>query len=204
MSSVKVKHKIRSLEKLLLKDTLPADVRVDKERALAAQKAELRSILHNRRTQERAKKYHMLRFFERKKAVRRLKQAVRAVAEAEKAGEKKDIKKAKRVLHHAQIDVAYVYMFPKADKYIALFPHAPTDEQLKDDNVKRGLQITNEKRLEFKRHVEALIDAGTLPFTFEDVLAEKTIQVETKARLRPETEAEAKAEVEAEEDDFFE
>lgn len=204
-STVRVKKKIKSIENLLSKETLPADIRIEKERALKALKLDLKNTRFNMKTRERAKKYHMLRFFERKKALRKLKQATKAHKEDEDTEVRKDIKKARKVLKHAQIDVAYVYLFPKSEKYIALYPNEPLPEMLKDENVKKGMQKTEEKRQQFRKKMEELIDSDRLPFTFEDALAGKTIQVDEDKLPEQEEEVDAPQEHEPEEeDDFFE
>lgn len=203
-SSVRVKKKIKSIQNLLAKETLPADIRIEKERALKALQADLKTTRFNLKTRERAKKYHMLRFFERKKAIRKLKQATKAHNEATEGEVRKEIKKARKVLKHAQIDVAYVYMFPKSEKYIALYPNEPLPEMLKDANVKKGMQQTDEKRQLFRKKMEELIDSEKLPFTFEDALAGKTIQVDEDKLPEPENEVDAPQEAQDEEDDFFE
>lgn len=202
-STVRVKKKIKSIEGLLKRDTLPADIRIEKERALKALRIDLKNTYFNMKTKERAKKYHMVRFFERKKAVRKLKQATKAYEEVEKTEVKKDIKKARKVLKHAQVDVAYVIMFPKSAKYISLYPNAPKEDL--DENVRRGLQITDEKRLEYRKMMEEVIDNDRLPFTFEDVLAGKNIQIENERLPGQTEEIDAPQEQEKEEeDDFFE
>lgn len=203
-STVRVKKKMKSIENLLSKETLPADIRIEKERALKALQADLKNTRFNMKTRERAKKYHMLRFFERKKALRKLKQATKAHKEATEADVRKEIKKARKVLKHAQIDVAYVYLFPKSEKYIALYPNEPLAEMLKDSNVKKGMQQTDEKRQQFRKRMEELIDGDRLPFTFEDALAGKTIQVDEDRLPEPEVEVDAPQEAEDQEDDFFE
>ncbi|QFZ26693.1 putative rRNA-processing protein [Clavispora lusitaniae] len=205
-STVKVKKKIKSIRNYLRKDTLPADVRIEKERALKALLVDLKNSQFNLKTKERAKKYHMVRFFERKKAVRKLKQATKALDEATKEGVKKDIKKARKVLKHAQIDVAYVYLFPKSEKYISLYPIPPSEEDLADENIRKGLHKTDEKRQSFKKKVEEIIDNDKLPFTFDDILGGKTIQVDNTRLPGQEEEIDApqQQEQEEEEDDFFE
>lgn len=204
-STVRVKKKIKSIENLLSKETLPADIRIEKERALKALHLDLKNSRFNLKTKERAKKYHMLRFFERKKALRKLKQATKAHNEAVETEVRKDIKKARKVLKHAQVDVAYVYMFPKSEKYIALYPNEPSADALKDENVRKGMQKTDEKRQLFRRKMEETIDSEKLPFTFEDALAGKTIQVDDVKLPEQEKEIDAPQEQEQEEeDDFFE
>lgn len=201
-SSVRARKKIKSLEGLLERDNLPADVRIEKERALKALRADLKNTMFRLKTQKRAKKYHMVRFFERKKALRKLKQATKVFDEATEAGVKKDIKKARRALHHCQVDVAYVFMYPKSEKYISLYPIESEDL---DENEKKGRAITDAKRLEFKKKVEDLIESDRLPFSFDDALAGKTIIVDNIKWPEPTKEIDAPAAAaQEEEDDFFE
>lgn len=201
-SSVRARKKIKSLEGLLQRDNLPADVRIEKERALKALRADLKNTMFRLKTQKRAKKYHMVRFFERKKALRKLKQATKAFEEATEAGVKKDIKKARRALQHCQVDVAYVFMYPKSEKYISLYP---IESEELDENEKKGRAITDAKRLEFKKKVEELIDSERLPFTFDDALAGKTIIVDNIKWPEPTKEIDAPETAAVEvEDDFFE
>lgn len=203
--TVRAKKKIASLETLLERTDLAADVRIEKERALQALKVDLKNRQLELRTQKRAKKYHMVRFFERKKATRKLKQAQKAYDEAVKLEVKKDIKKARKVLKHCQVDVAYTILFPKSEKYISLYPNGPLSAEIEDPNVKKGMLITEENRNKFKKEVEQLIDDDRLHFTFEDVLAGKHINVENFKWSKEEEQTGAPAkENDIEEDDFFE
>lgn len=207
-SSARAKKKIKSIEQLLQKEGLPADVRIEKERALKALRIDLKNTQQKLKTQKLAKKYHMVRFFERKKAVRKLKQAKKAFDEATEEGVKKDIKKARRALLHSQVDVAYVILFPKSEKYVSLYPTGPLSTEVEDANVKKGMQLTEEKRNQFKKKIEELISEERLPFTFDDVLAGKNVDVDnfkidgknTEEIDAPENDKDA----EEEEDDFFE
>ena len=59
-----IKHKIRDLRRTLERsENLPADVRVEKERALAGYKLDLEKTEHEKKKQLMIKKYHMVRFF---------------------------------------------------------------------------------------------------------------------------------------------
>lgn len=204
-SSARAKKKIRSIETLLKRDDLPADIRIEKERALKALRVDLKARQFQLTTQKRAKKYHMVRFFERKKAIRRLKQAQKAYDEAVKTEVKKEIKKARKVLKHCQVDVGYVIMFPKSRKYISLYPNGPLAAEVEDADVKKGMLITDEKRLAFKKKVEDIIETGKLPFTFEEVLEGKSISVDHFAWPKDQKEIDApENDDKEEEDDFFE
>ncbi|KAI4123440.1 MAG: hypothetical protein LQ347_006160, partial [Umbilicaria vellea] len=59
-----LKAKTRDLTRLLERsDSLPADVRVEKERALAGYKQDLEAAYEEKAKQAMIKKYHMVRFF---------------------------------------------------------------------------------------------------------------------------------------------
>lgn len=205
--SGKIKKKIRDLERLLRRDNLPANVRVDNERALKALQVQLGNVEQETKTKKVARKYHMVRFFERKKAIRQLKQAKKAYEDAKITNDRKVTKKARTVLKHKEIDVAYTFMYPKEQKYISLFPN-PKDEDDKTltANVKRGMHLTEQKRIEFRKHVEGLMKDGKLPFSIEDILSGKYSQTKQgKSVDNDEEEIDAPQKKKSqEEDEFFE
>ena len=69
-----LKKRRRDLQRLLSRsaETLPADIRVNHERELAACEAEIEAAKNAAERSRMIKKYHMVRFFERKKATRLL------------------------------------------------------------------------------------------------------------------------------------
>ena len=58
-----LKSKIRDLTRALQHSDLPADIRVEKERALAGYEQDLEKALKEKRKRELIGKYHMVRFF---------------------------------------------------------------------------------------------------------------------------------------------
>lgn len=58
-----LKSKIRDLTRALQHSDLPADIRVEKERALAGYEQDLENALKEKRKRELIGKYHMVRFF---------------------------------------------------------------------------------------------------------------------------------------------
>ena len=59
-----LKPKIRDLSRLLAHcDRLPADVRLEKERALASYEADLQEAMEEKKKSEMISRYHMVRFF---------------------------------------------------------------------------------------------------------------------------------------------
>lgn len=102
-----IKKMIRDTTRLLNRPNLPADLRREQERKLAALQVALTDRVQAETEREMAVKYRMVKFFERKKALRRL-----ASAQA-----KNDAK----AVAEAQLDLAYILHFPKDRKYISLF-----------------------------------------------------------------------------------
>lgn len=202
--AAKVKKKIRDIERLLKKDKLPADVRNENERALKALKVDLDKTQSQLKTQKIAKKYHMVRFFERKKAIRKLKQARKTFDEVSKTEVKKDIKKARKVLKHCEVDVAYVVLFPKDEKYISLYPNIDNNVDMSNPKIKKGILESDEIRRDFKKHVEKLVDSHSLPFSLDDAVQGKRINVFENNYGAPAKEIDAPEAAKDEEDDFFE
>lgn len=207
----KIRKKMRDIERLLKKDTLPAHVRIENERALKALGVELQNTQLNLKAKQNAKKYHMVRFFEKKKAVRKLKQARKALEDAASTEVRKDIKKARKVVRHSEIDIVYVVLFPKTEKYISLYPNPKEDDKeelSKNPKAKKGMQMTEERKRELRKQAERLLDENKLPFSIEDVLQGKTIRLDDNqnhAVLTEEIDAPSKKDNEEEkEDDFFE
>lgn len=203
--SGKIKKKIRDTERLLKRDKLPANVRVDNERTLKALKVQLKNIETQQKTKKIAKKYHMVRFFERKKATRQLKQAKKALEEAESSDDKKAIKKARTVYKHKEVELAYTILFPKSSKYVSLYPNSDDKEEELNEKAKKGLRATEEARKEFKKQVKTMIDEDKLPFSLEDVLKGKSIAYDQKDQNEETEEIDAPVEGDdGAEDDFFE
>lgn len=202
--AAKLKKRIRDIERLLKKDNLKADIRIGNERALKGLKIELETTQMNLKAKTLAKKYHMVRFFEKKKAVRKYKQAKKLLEEVAKTEVKKDIKKARKLVKHCEVDVVYVILFPKTEKYISLYPNAKEEDAKTTNNskAKKGTQQTEERKREFRKECEKLIDEKKLPFSIEDAVSGKPINVEVKS-FAPTKEIDAPEEKKAEEDDDF-
>lgn len=205
--AAKLKKKIRDIQRLLKKDNLAADVRLENERALKGLNVELQNTQLNLRAKDISKKYHMVRFFEKKKAIRKLKQSRKQLEEVAKTEVKKDIKKARRLVKHGEIDLAYVVMFPKTEKYISLYPNPKENDEVDMSNpkAKKGTQLTEQRKREFRKEVEGLLDAGKLPFSIDDAVGGKTVSIEKNQVAVMEQEIDApEQKKESAEDDFFE
>ena len=115
-----LKRKIRDVTRTLERsEHMPADIRVEKERALAGYRQDLENSEYEKRKQTMIKKYHMVRFFERRKATRRLKRLKALLSKADREG--KEYVDLKRKTHEAEVDLNYTLYCPLAEKYASLY-----------------------------------------------------------------------------------
>lgn len=108
------KH-IRDTLRLLKRPNLPADIRREQERKLAALQMQATESSKAEKERQMVRTYRMVRFFERKKAERHVKQA-----QASGSSEQ---------LEAALMDLHYVLNYPKDRKYISLFPTTETTDE---------------------------------------------------------------------------
>ncbi|KAF8885989.1 hypothetical protein BD779DRAFT_1662784 [Infundibulicybe gibba] len=111
----KLKSSLRQTRRLLAKDNLAADVRVETERRLKALEADLVQAESSKKERTLAVRYHKIKFFERQKVVRKLTQVKkRKAAEDDPALDES--------LFALRVDLNYILHYPKTKKYISLFP----------------------------------------------------------------------------------
>ncbi|KAF7194491.1 rRNA-processing protein efg1 [Pseudocercospora fuligena] len=111
-----LKSQVRSLKRLLERD-LPANVRVEKERALQTVTKELEDAEKAKKKSEIIGRWHKVRFFDRQKAERRLKKARKALEGA--AGADAELQ---RQVEDCEVDVNYAMYYPLEVDYVPLFP----------------------------------------------------------------------------------
>lgn len=205
--TTKIRKRIRDIERQLekKKDVLPSNIKLEKQRELAALKIELQNAQAFNKAKELSKKYAMVRFFERKKATKKYKQIKKEYEELEASDtDKKELKKLRKKLTHQEIDLAYVVNFPKDRKYIALYPKENEDVDKTDENVKRGTLKNDTLRNEFKKEIEQKLKDGTIPVNIQEILEGKSLALEVKKmELAPDA-PELQVEEPEDEDDFFE
>ncbi|KAF8058698.1 hypothetical protein FPV67DRAFT_1565511 [Lyophyllum atratum] len=113
----KIKSALRQTRRLLAKEKLAADVRVETERRLATLEADLAQAEASKKERDIAVRYHKVKFFERQKVVRKLNQTKkRASADASPDSE------LQSALFELRVDLNYILHYPKTKKYISLFP----------------------------------------------------------------------------------
>ncbi|CAI4063434.1 hypothetical protein N7582_002411 [Saccharomyces uvarum] len=205
----KIKRRIRDLERLLKKkkDILPSTVIIEKERNLQALRLELQNNELKNKIKANAKKYHMVRFFEKKKALRKYNKLLKKVNESDA-----DDKDLQDQLRATKVELCYVINFPKTEKYIALYPNdTPSTDP-------KGVKLTNMRREQFLKLVAERMDANALDVSFKDILMGKKLDEDSvgltlsdKSDRKGESHTssandknESVVEEEDEEDDFFE
>ncbi|KAH7188786.1 uncharacterized protein B0J16DRAFT_413211 [Fusarium flagelliforme] len=135
-TSTWAKKRTRTIERLLNRNQeLPANVRNDLERELGALKATVDDKSFQKLRSAMISKYHMVRFFERKKASRLARQLRKKIDQTEST-ETEELEELKRDLHIAEVDEAYTQHFPHAEPYISLYTNAKSEkqEEEKDDD----------------------------------------------------------------------
>lgn len=173
----KIKSSLRQTRRLLAKESLAADVRVETERRLKALEADLARAETARKERTYAMKYHKVKFFERQKLVRRIKQVKRDLTSAQgKEREKLDIE-----LEGLRVDLNYILHYPKTKKYISLFP--PERRQIdsvsttSDDNDQRiavrALIQDQMRRGEISKQPENELESGSRPVVYNSHRSEE-------------------------------
>lgn len=139
-----LKSQVRSLKRLLERE-LPANVRVEKERALETATSDLANAEKAKKKSEIIGRWHKIRFFDRQKAERRLKKARKALSEATSDDDDKDIEAKRRVVEEYEVDVNYAMYYPLELDYAPLFP---TKRKKEGENAVEGAGQDEEKGME--------------------------------------------------------
>lgn len=126
-----LKSRIRSLKRQLERnDALSAVVQQEKERALRAAEDELERNERARKRSEIIGRWHKVRFFERRKAekrVKRLRKEIEGLSGEERSG-------VEGRLEEAEVDVKYAVYFPLERDYVPLFPNRKKREGSEGDD----------------------------------------------------------------------
>ncbi|KDO25882.1 hypothetical protein SPRG_08824 [Saprolegnia parasitica CBS 223.65] len=128
-----LKNKLRNLERLLKKDTLPDDIRSAKTEELAELQAQVDAKLQQETEREISLKYRKVKFFDRRRIMRTLKK-LKAQITATPTKALEDAYEA------AKKDMMYIFYYPKGEKYINLFAEK-TKKQLSDDELARQNEL---------------------------------------------------------------
>ncbi len=177
-----LKSEIRSLKRLLERtDRLPADVRVEKERALQTAQHELDQREKAKQRSDMIGKYHKIRFFDRKKASKRLKKA-RKELQSCKDGEDSRSELSQRV-ERAEVDFEYPQYYTLDQPYVSLFPRkkdgGSTDGEHHEDDIQPAIVVESQGDPEMWQKVRQCMAEGTL----DDLRNGKLIQPDEHANV---------------------
>ncbi|KAL7413462.1 hypothetical protein BDY24DRAFT_388625 [Mrakia frigida] len=175
----KLKAGLRQAKRFLAKEGLTADVKIETERKVKSLQADLDRALVRNEEKKNAAKYHMVKFFERQKLIRRLKPLLKtlsATAETDAA----TLKTLNQEILDLRVGLNYVLNYPNSQKYISLFP--PSSSKLpeteaavvavveKEDSKalpnlrksKSNADETDKKRSELVERIKGLMVEGKL------------------------------------------
>lgn len=116
--------RIHSLRKLLGRETLPSTIRQEKERELAALVHEQSANKSKKEGRKVLEKYHYVRFVERRKAEKKLRQLEKQLEVLESGdGDDDDDQRAKlqRRIHEMEVHKNYAIYAPLNQKYVSIF-----------------------------------------------------------------------------------
>ncbi|KAH8793075.1 hypothetical protein F5882DRAFT_71236 [Hyaloscypha sp. PMI_1271] len=151
-----IKKRVRDVtRKLERAEDLPADVRAEDERALAAYQQELASAQAEKTRQKMIKKYHMVRFFERQKATRLLKKLRKRLLAAESTEE---VETLKTQMHVAEVDLNYTQYCPLSEVYVSLYPPKVSSSNDADSSN----EVESKPKPPMWGEVEKCMEDGTL------------------------------------------
>jgi hypothetical protein len=144
-----LKSQVRSLRRLLEhNDDLPANVRVEKERALKSAQHELEETLKAKKRSEMIARYHKVRFFDRQKATKRLK---RARKELDACVEEEGKAALEQKVKDAEVHVNYAIYYPLDRAYVALFPTKKKEKKDGEQSEDEGEEHEDKAAKEVER-----------------------------------------------------
>ncbi|KAL3492603.1 hypothetical protein BJX62DRAFT_104197 [Aspergillus germanicus] len=184
-----LKRRIRDVKRLLNKPDLPADKRIIQERALKGYEKELADEEGRRERSKMIKKYHFVRFLDRKTATKELNRLTRQhdelaqsdTTEGDAKATKKKLAKLAARIHNAEVNLNYTIYYPLTEKYISIYAEKKQkkkgNEQDVDEDQSAGKQDEANadgpgaaERAAMWRVVEKCMEEGTLDLLREGKL----------------------------------
>ncbi|XP_062516440.1 uncharacterized protein LOC134191833 [Corticium candelabrum] len=151
------KQRARDIKRLLKRDNIPATVRQTQERVLALLETEVKDEQDNRKVKKLAKKYKMVRFFDRRKLTRKLKKVNRQISVCKDESERATLSEQLDVLRK---EYNYVTHFPADKKYVSVHP------------VGGCLNESSRRQMaDVQADIHSLVASGKLPDASLDVVS---------------------------------
>ncbi|BGP36827.1 18S rRNA maturation protein [Rhodotorula kratochvilovae] len=152
----KLKAQLRQTKRLLARDDLTPDVRTTSERRLVLLEAELGKAEQSNIEKKMVQRYRGVKFFERQKLLRKIKQAKKTLADVPESID------AQTALRDARVNLYYVLRYPKTAKYIALFPDGVYAPFVSPSALPADASPAEQKRQALRAAIRAKIEGGEL------------------------------------------
>lgn len=133
--------RIHSIRKLLARDTLPSTIRQDKERELSSLLLEQEQGKTKKQSKKTLEKYHYVRFVERQKAEKKLKQL------RKKQQQQPDDATIEMKIHEMEVSRNYAIYAPLSEKYVSIFASKQSADQRDEQGSKPPMWYTIEKAM---------------------------------------------------------
>ncbi|KAJ1726071.1 18S rRNA maturation protein [Coemansia biformis] len=161
------KKQVRDVTRLLKRPGIASTARVELERKLKALTILQGQMTNAQKDKSNATRYHGIKFFERKKILRRLEQADKQLEATD--GEKAvDTKKMAAEKEKLLVELNYTTYYPDEHKYISLFPADPS----------KTTKETKERREAIIASIGEAMENGELP---KDA---RTVSVDDRKAIR--------------------
>ncbi|KAI9367850.1 hypothetical protein BJX61DRAFT_266826 [Aspergillus egyptiacus] len=188
-----LKRRIRDVKRLLNKPDLPADVRIVQERALSGYEKELADEEKRRERSKMIKKYHFVRFLDRKTATKELnrltkkQEALANSTDIDSETKAKKLEKLAARIHVARVNLNYTIYYPLMEKYISIYAELKKkkDESAEQQEPEEEVVIASSKAAERTAMwavVEKCMEEGTLDLLREGKLEGKGEKKEEDGR----------------------
>ncbi|KAF9450113.1 hypothetical protein P691DRAFT_726683 [Macrolepiota fuliginosa MF-IS2] len=156
----KIKSSLRQTRRLLAKDNLAANMRVETERRLRALETELAQAELANKERAMATRYHKVKFFERQKVTRKINQTKKQLSSTTDDSTEKKLVNA---LNDLRVDLNYILHYPKLKKYISLFPPEVRQDESGSGIAEEDAAKTAQAREEVRGWVRSCMEEGKFP-----------------------------------------
>jgi hypothetical protein len=133
-----IHKRIRDLERRLARGNLPDELRVQKENEVKQLRQQQQEERFNSAEEKIARRYKMVKFFEERKLIRRIRSAQKRKSAATTPEAIAAVDAETAQLHE---DLEYVTNYPRAKKYVSLFPKGGLDEYGRGEVAKMRAEI---------------------------------------------------------------
>ncbi|EEH20700.2 hypothetical protein PABG_02931 [Paracoccidioides brasiliensis Pb03] len=181
-SAGELRNRIRDIKRLLKRaDHLPPGVKIEKERALIGYERDLEIVESRKNRAAMIKKYHFVRFLERKTATRQLAKLIKQKKSlTESNPNKQELDALEKLIYITEVDLNYAIYSPLTEKYISLYPNQHRDKQSVPEQENPKITVNNSgEKPPLWYAVEQSMKDGTL-----DLLREGRLKIDISGQKK--------------------